>query len=45
MRWRLAIAASGFALFAIVARLADPVVLRLVLAGVVGAEPAPRLPH
>jgi membrane protease YdiL (CAAX protease family) len=33
MRWRLAIAASGFALFAIVARLADPVVLRLVLAG------------
>jgi membrane protease YdiL (CAAX protease family) len=33
MRWRLAIAASGFALFAVVARLADPVVLRLVLAG------------
>jgi membrane protease YdiL (CAAX protease family) len=32
MRWRLAIGASGFALFAIVAWLADPVVLRLVLA-------------
>jgi membrane protease YdiL (CAAX protease family) len=33
MKWRLAVGASGFALFAVVARLADPVVLRLVLAG------------
>ena len=34
MTWRLAIAASGFALFAVAARLADLVVVRLALAGV-----------
>jgi membrane protease YdiL (CAAX protease family) len=34
MSWRLAIAASGFALFAIAARLADLVTVRLALAGV-----------
>jgi membrane protease YdiL (CAAX protease family) len=34
MTWRLAIAASGFALFAVAARLADLVVFRLALAGV-----------
>lgn len=34
MTWRLAIGAASFALFAIVARLADPVTLRLALAGV-----------
>ena len=34
MSWRLAIVASGFALFAVAARLADPVTVRLALAGV-----------